>query len=238
MELIKHSWSQFDITKLDEMLYEMKRIDKIEWTKNIVNTKMDVLAIPSKELDRIVKQISNGNIMSFINCYVDNELSFTYHENTIIFAKLLTMLPDFSVFKRGLIYFANKIDNWASCDTINGRLKFNQNDIFNLATLLIKNNNEFVKRVGFRLLFNIINADFIDKIFKLMQYRENESEYYVNMIIAWLMAECFIKQRDKTLEFMKVYKNRFALNKAISKCYDSYRVSNEDKIMLKKYRIN
>lgn len=238
MELIKCGWAKNDIIQLDKLLEGKVVREKIEWTKNIVNTKMDVLAIPTKELDFIVKEISKGDINSFINCYVDNNLSFTYYENTIIFAKLITKVANFELFKKAIVYFASLIDNWASCDAINGRLKFAQNAIFNLSKELIGSDKEFVKRVGFRLLFSIINDDFIDDIFNLIKLRENEDHYYVNMIIAWLMAECFIKQREKTLEFMRSYKNRFALNKAISKCHDSYRVGCEDKIMLKALRIN
>ena len=61
----------------------------------------------------------------------------------------------------------------------------------------------------------------------------NEEEYYVNMCIAWFVAECFIKRRETTLKFLKTNKlNKFTINKAISKCRDSYRVSAEDKQML------
>ena len=107
-----------------------------------------------------------------------------------------------------------------------------------MAELLINDREEFTRRVGFRLLFGLINDEYIDKIFELMLFCEHEDKYYVNMIIAWLIAECFVKQRNKTLDFLKIYKNRFAVNKAISKCYDSFRVSNEDKSMLKQFRLN
>jgi hypothetical protein len=54
---------------------------------------------------------------------------------------------------------------------------------------------------------------------------------------SWLFCECFIKRRDKTIEFLKNHKlNKFTINKGISKCRDSYRVSKEDKEMLMKYR--
>ena len=65
----------------------------------------------------------------------------------------------------------------------------------------------------------------------------DEKEYYVNMMNAWIFCECFIKQRDKTMEYLKRHKlNKFTINKGISKCRDSYRVSDIDKEMLIKYR--
>ena len=65
-----------------------------------------------------------------------------------------------------------------------------------------------------------------------------ETHYYVNMANAWLVAECFTKQRDKTLNLIKNKTlNKFVQNKAISKCRDSFRVSPEDKELLKTFRI-
>ena len=81
------------------------------------------------------------------------------------------------------------------------------------------------------------NDKYIDEIYNRLNKFENETEYYVNMINAWLICELFIKRRDKTLEFLKNNKlNKFTINKAISKCRDSYRVSNKDKEILLKYR--
>ncbi len=57
------------------------------------------------------------------------------------------------------------------------------------------------------------------------------------MANAWLLCECFIKQREKTLAFLEKNNiNKFAINKAISKCRDSYRVSDKDKKKLLKYK--
>ncbi len=71
----------------------------------------------------------------------------------------------------------------------------------------------------------------------MMNLFYEEKHYYVNMIIAWLFAEAFIKQRAKTLEFLKSHRlNKFTINKGISKCRDSLRVSVEDKEMLIRYR--
>ena len=55
---------------------------------------------------------------------------------------------------------------------------------------------------------------------------------------AWLLCELMIKQRDKTIDYLKHHNlNKFTINKMISKCRDSYRVSNTDKEMLLKYRV-
>ena len=39
-----------------------------------------------------------------------------------------------------------------------------------------------------------------DKLFEILNSFSGESEYYVNMIISWLVCELFIKQREKTIK--------------------------------------
>ena len=57
------------------------------------------------------------------------------------------------------------------------------------------------------------------------------------MMIAWLVCELMIKRRDETLKYLEHNNlNKFTVNKMISKCRDSFRVSDEDKEMLKIYR--
>ena len=52
------------------------------------------------------------------------------------------------------------------------------------------------------------------------------------------MCELIIKNREQTLEYLKHHKlNDFTINKTISKCRDSYRVSKEDKEFLLKYKV-
>ncbi len=61
--------------------------------------------------------------------------------------------------------------------------------------------------------------------------------YYVKMAVAWGLSVCFVKFRDKTLAFLQNCDiDRFTYNKAIQKIRESYRVSEEDKEMLKEMK--
>ena len=66
------------------------------------------------------------------------------------------------------------------------------------------------------LLNYYINDEHIDNILSLCQ---KESEYYyVNMAISWLLCECFIKYRSKTLDLIKSKNlSPFVQNKTIYK---------------------
>lgn len=234
MELIKNTWTKDDGEEFIKYLETFKREEKIEWTKSIINTNMKVLAIKSPEINLIVNQIKKGNFLSFL----DLELN-VYHENTIINGNLIASIKDFDIMKKYLDNYSKKVDNWASCDTLKFNVRGNEENFMNLSREYIKSELPFVRRIGMLILFKFIDNDkYIDEIFNRLNLFEKETEYYVNMVNAWLVCELFIKRREKTIEFLRSNKlNKFTINKAISKCRDSFRVSDEDKALLLKYKI-
>lgn len=156
-----------------------------------------------------------------------------------VLGKLICKIKDFDTFKKYLIKYANQIDNWANCDCLKFAIKqSNAQDYFELANQLISSEKPFVKRVGLNILFKMIGKfDYLSQTFKIINTFQYETDYYVNMMLAWIVCECFIKYRDQTLEFLKSHKlNKFVINKAISKCRDSFRVCNNDKQLLLTYK--
>lgn len=88
------------------------------------------------------------------------------------------------------------------------------------------------------ILFPLVtNEQYLPMIFELLDTFTKEDHYYVNMVNAWLLCECFIKQREPTLKYLAHHQlNQFTINKAIQKCHDSHRVSAADKAMLLRYK--
>lgn len=233
MKLVKTNWTKQGGIEFNKYLESLRREEKIDWTKNIVNTNMKVLAIKSPELNSIIKQIKKGNFLSFLDLKLND-----YYENTIINGNLIASIKDFAIMKKYLDEYSCKIDNWASCDTLKFNVKNNEEDFMKLSKDYIKSELPFVRRIGMLILFKFIDNDkYVDEIYNRLNQFENETEYYVNMINAWLVCELFIKRREKTLDFFKNNKlNKFTLNKAISKCRDSFRVSDEDKELLLSFK--
>lgn len=235
MELIKSHWNKSDIKQFQEYLKSLsKGEEKGKWEQRIINTSLPCLAVPAPEVKKISNEIAKGNFMEFIDLWPWE--NFT---NTSIIGTLICKIKDFAILKKYLIKFANKVDNWAGCDLLKfGITENSKAQFFSLSQELVKSAKPFVRRIGMNILFNYIKDEqYLPKIFETLNSFETEKEYYVNMVNAWLVAECFAKQREKTLEFLKTNKlNKFTINKAISKCRDSYRVSNEDKEMLKQFR--
>jgi len=236
MNLVREHWNKQDIPEFQAYLKSFgKGEEKAKWEKRIINTKMPCIAIPSHEVGRITKEIAKGNFMEFLDLWIWE--NFT---NTSINGGLICRIKDFKNFEKYLTKYAQKSDNWATCDLLKFKITDkNKEDYFNLASRFSKSPKPFVRRIGITILFKLVDDNnFIYRIFENLNSFKNETEYYVNMVNAWLVAECFIKQREKTLKIFKNHElNKFTINKAISKCRDSFRVSREDKEMLLKYRI-
>lgn len=236
MELNKTIWTAEDALNFQQYLLSFsKGKEKGTWEQRILNTKMPCIAVPSPIVKQIVKEIYKGNYLSFIDLWIWENWT-----NTSIIGNLISKIKDFDTQKKYLLNYISRIDNWASCDV----LKFNVTEdnvdkLFNLATKLLQSNKPFVRRTGIRIFFSYINnSEYLPKIFKLINNLKSETEYYVNMAVAWLVAECFTKQREQTLIFLHTHSlNNFTINKAIQKCRDSFRVSQEDKQMLLKYKV-
>lgn len=231
MNLVKDLWTEKEKQEFIEYLESLKKIDKIEWTKNIINTSMEVLAIDSKTLKNISKEILKGNYLSFLDLQI-----YDYYECTIININIISKIKDFKIQKIYLDKYVKKIDNWASVDSYKPNIKNNENNYLNLAKKYINSNKTFIKRMGIIILFNYLNKkEYLNKVFSLIK---NEDDYYVNMAYSWLLCECFIKNREETINYLNIAKlNKFVINKFILKARDSYRVTKEDKEMLIKYRI-
>ena len=234
MNLIKENWTKNDINDFEAYLLSISHPNKIVWEQNIVNTSINCIFIEANKLNLIAKEIFKGNYISYLDLCLHNN-----HSETIIYSKLISKIKDIDILEKYLNKLSEFCDNWATCDALKIKVnKTNETKIFNLAKKYIKSNKTFSRRIGYKMLFEFINDKFLDEIFSIINSSYNETEYYVNMIIAWLLCECFIKQRDKTLTYLKTNKlNKFVLNKFISKCLDSYRVDVNDKQFLKSLRV-
>lgn len=238
MNLVTTNWTNEDFDIYRKYLLSLKNTDeKVQRRITIINTKMEVLAIYSKE----VKEISNyifkeTNYISFLN-----NVDFKYYEETMIYGNIISKTKDFQKFKNFLKLLSTKTDNWATVDNIKFTYfyKNHKDDMFNLSTKYLKDKEAFNRRYGILMLFDYINDnEYNKKIFDQLNNLINEEEYYVNIAASWLLCEMFIKQRKITLSYFENHKtNKFIINKGVQKCRESFRVSDLDKELLLKYKV-
>ena len=134
------------------------------------------------------------------------------------------------------------IGDWSTCDTfcaaIRKSVSKNREEFYELKVLpLLRSSGEFSTRVGVVLLLGYVSEEWLPTIFERVEELASREEYYVRMAVAWLVAECFIKFPEKTMEYLRRSTlPAWTFNKAISKVCDSYRVALEVKNELRGMR--
>jgi len=212
-------------------LYSLEDLKYKEFhSKLILSDKL--IGVRTKELKRMAKTIARSNYKEFFK-----QNNHKLYEENIVHGLILGYLKlDFNDLNPLIDDFIPYIDNWAVCDLTVSNLKiFSKNKDIGFIEIkkYLKDNNPWINRFGYVLLLNYyIDDKYIDKIFKLCS--NYKDEYYVKMAIAWLVSMCYIKYKDKTLEFLNNnILDKWTYNKTIQKIIESNRVSKEEKLILK-----
>jgi len=234
MKLCKNKWTNIDIKSYQKYALSLKG-DKLncQWEQRIVNTKLPCFARSSTKAREVAKQIAKGNYLNFLD-----KIVIKTHFDSLVCAFLINKIKDFKVYVKYLNKYVKTIDNWASCDTLKFN-RFDYKDYYDLAIKLIASKKEFIRRVGINIFFEIYkDENYVKEAFKIIDSFKDCKQYYVNMVCAWLLSFIYIKYPKLTLNYFKHHKtSAFIINKAISKCCDSYRLDDKTKSMLKKFRI-
>ncbi len=230
MLLNRSHWDEKDVIEYEKYLFSLsKGEEKGEWEKRIANTSLPCIAVPSEDVRRISAEIFKGDYRSFLALAPQNN----YSEVAVV-GNIISKIKDFGEFSAELEPYGKAADCWATVDILKFNVKRFGERLFLLGDDYIHRLLLFERRIGLRIMFSFIDSEHLDYIFETAQELVGEKEYYVNMCLAWLLAECVVKRRDETMTFLeRAELSDFVLRKTVSKCRDSYRVSAEDKDKLK-----
>ena len=217
-------WNKKGYNDYLKYLKSITEKDYRDFSKKLIDTRYEILGIRLPKLRSIAKEIIKTDYNDYLT--YNNPKSY---EEIMIRGFVIAYSKSEEILDKYLYEQIDNIDNWSTCDSfcnsikliIKGKAKY-----FNLFKELTTSKKEYYIRVGLITILNTyIDSNHIDEIFKILDNIELDT-YYVNMASAWLLCECFIKQRDKTLKYLKRSKlNKFSFNKGIQKCRESYRVS-------------
>ena len=235
--MIPEKWNKENYKKFVNYLHTLSDNKYKEFHSSLVlNSKYEMIGIRVPIMKNIAKQIAKeSKIEDFLNIAQDN-----YYEEIMIQGLVISYIKDESIFNSYFKKHIRKIDNWALCDTFCSSLKIvekYEDKYFKVATKMSLCKEEFVSRIGLVLILSyFINEENIKTIFEILNKIESNL-FYINMAEAWLVCELYIKFPKDTLLFIKENNlNKFTQNKAISKINDSFRISQEEKLLLSKYR--
>lgn len=230
------TWNERNYNEFVKYLISIQDKEYKEFhSSTILNSKYQMIGIRVPIMRNIAKKIAKGDIEAFLECVQDK-----YYEEVMIQGLVISHIKDEKIFCKYFKEYIKKIDNWALCDSFCNSIKLikkYEEKYFKHAIKLALNENEFISRVGLVIILNFFIKEKNLKIIFETLNKIKSNKFYINMAEAWLLCEMYIKYPQKTKEFLENNNlNKFTQNKAISKIHDSFRVSVEEKEILKIYR--
>ena len=220
-------------SKLDELSdkkYKEFHSGLCPGTDNIIGVRLPILR-------ELAKEIAKQKPIEFLNKY-----KCKFYEEKMIYGLVIGyMKAEVDVKLDYLKQFVPMIDNWAICDCCCSTYKFtnrNMEKVYEFLQQYISSNQEFEVRFAVIMLMDYYLTDeYIDKVFKI--YNEIKlDKYYVKMAVAWGISVAFVKNEQKTKEFLQNNSlDKFTFNKALQKIIESNRVNKETKDEIRKMKL-
>jgi 3-methyladenine DNA glycosylase AlkD len=223
------------LDELRQLQDEKYRTFNLKLIPNISSTEFEILGVRIPKLRAIAKRIiASADWRTFLAEYDDS----TVYECVMLCGMVTAGANcDFEEKLSNIKHFIPRINSWAICDTFCSDLKDTRKHPTEMYTFIencLKTHKEYGLRFGVVMLMDYyIKDEYIDNV--LAWYGKiNSDYYYVRMSVAWGISACFVSFRDKTLEFLKTAElDCDTFGKTVQKIRESYRVSDEDKEMLR-----
>ena len=191
-----------------------------------------VIGVRTPELRKYAKTITNPN--RFLN-----NLPHAYFEENQIHAFILSDIRDFEKCVNMVDTFLPYIDNWATCDQLIPKVfDKNPDKLLPWIKKWIKSNHTFTKRFAIGLLMRFYLGPRFNSQYANMVINVKSDEYYINMMRAWYFATALTKNWDEVIGIIENKKlDKWTHNKTIQKSIESYRISDNQKKYLKRFKI-
>lgn len=185
------------------------------------------------QLRALAKELVREDAEGFLACAQDDT-----HEERMLQGIVIAIMRCPEVERMvHLREFVPKIDNWAVCDVTCGSLKTaakHREAYWEFLAPYLASEREFEVRFAVVLLLShFIVSEWIERALGALTSVAHAG-YYAKMAVAWALSVCFVKFREETLPiFQSHVLDAFTQDKAIQKCCESFRVSDEDKALLR-----
>ena len=225
------------VKELQKLLFEYEDKKYADFGAKLIPNlpRESFIGIRSPEYKNILKRIKDDPVIPEFLA----SLPHTYHEENCLHVALINKMKDFDQCLAELEKFMPYINNWAVNDGLNPAcFKKHRPELITYVQKWISSEATYTRRCGMKIFM----ANYLDQDFK-PQYLDlpadlRSTEYYVNMMTAWLFAEALVKQWDSAIKFIEGHRlDAWTHNKAIQKACESFRVSDEKKEYLRSLKV-
>ena len=222
--------------EVQEQLFALRDLKYRDFHSKLIPNidKENVIGIRVPILRKFAKQFAKSDkVQEFLN-----ELPHQYYEENNLHMMLITQIKDYEKCLEEINRFLPYIDNWATCDFAEPAcFGKHRDELLPQIRQWIASEHTYTIRYGIGVLMRLyLEEDFCPEYPELVVNVRSE-EYYVNMMIAWYLATALAKQWDVVIPYLEEHRLSDRVHrKTIQKAVESYRITKEQKIYLKKLR--
>ena len=219
-----------------EMLLDVKDDKYREFQAKLVpNVSPDtIIGVRTPDMRKIAKEVFNSPEKDeFLK-----ELPHKYYEENLVHFFIIAMIKEFDKCIEKVDEFLPYVDCWPVSDQATPKsFKKNHAKLLPYIKNWIASDHVYTARFGIRMLMNeFLDDDFKDEYLELVASKEGD-DYYLKMMVAWYFATALAKKYDESVKYIEERKlSDWIHKKAIQKAVESFRVTDEHKEYLKKYR--
>lgn len=226
------------IEEIRKRLEEMAEEKYKDFSGSLIPGSRPILGVRIPALRKMAKEIVRGDWEVYLKNAKDDSFEEVNLQGFVIgYAKadLDTLLP----YIKGHV---KKISDWSLCDSFCATLKIVKKHKQEFKAALQEwglQDSEFAQRFVAVILLNYyLEPEDMDETLRMLDGLKHEG-YYCKMAVAWAVATAMAREPDKVWEYLKDGNNTlddFTYNKAIQKMIESYKISDEDKNILRKMK--
>ncbi len=226
-------------------LYKNMDTEYGKFTASLIPNCGNIIGVRLPVLRSMAKEIASVNWKE----YLDGALDDTFEEvmlQGLVLGYARGNIEDILAY---LERFIPKIDNWSVCDSLCNTFKITEAYRAQVWEFLMRymgsgqtvkdeegyeHSREFELRFVAIMMMNYYLVDeYIDRVLDAYNTMQDDG-YYLKMGVAWGIATAYVKYPEKTLALLKENNlDDFTFHKAIQKMQESYRISKEEKTVLK-----
>ena len=225
-----------DSTNISAQLFALQDQAYADFQSKLLPTVLreTVIGVRTPDLRKMAKQICKTPItQEFLQT-----LPHRYFDENQLHAFILSEEKDFNTCIAELEQFLPYVDNWATCDQLSPRcFKKHTTELLPFIRKWMRSTHTYTKRFGIGSLMRY----YLDEAFRPESLEWVASiksdEYYIRMMQAWFFATALAKQWEATLPYIEQHRlEKDTHNKTIQKAVESFRITDEQKELLKTYR--
>lgn len=225
------------MTDLQKILFSMADEKYRDFQSGLMPTvpKEKIIGIRTPVLRKFAKEFSETpQAEEFLK-----NLPHYYYEENNLHAFLLEFITDYEKAAEKVTEFLPFVDNWATCDSMSPKIfRKHKAELPEQIEKWLLAEDTYSVRFGIKMLMeHFLGEDFRPEYAERVAEIKSE-EYYIRMMQAWYFATALAKNYDEVLPFIRERKlERWTHNKAIQKAVESYRITDEQKAYLRKFKM-